>query len=273
MSQGLAGSMSSVGGSDVFEEDFFDRRYMDDLPEASETPRPTVNGINKNDEVRSPGTSKLESPGLPAGKSYAAALLNSANASVKQSSPTMTQAVKKDVLAAAVTITDKEKKRASVNAKMPSISLDAPSPPTSPPKKVDADRASVRSASPTDLTRKQSTTTLWTNSLHPIAAPTVSTPTSPIVSQARRPSVQSTTSNSPKKSNRLTTNTRVESRRSSIVTIPDSIKTETTTATAPTKKRSQRKNKQKKKENNNTVTSPPVTNGISTHRQSISASA
>jgi hypothetical protein len=275
ISQGLAGSMSSVGGSDVFEEDFFDRRYMDDLPEASETPRPNqVNGVNKNEEMRSPGSSKVESPGLPAGKSYAAALLNSAIIPVKaQSSPTLTHAVKKDTLATGITI-EKEKKRTSVvNGKLPSISLDAPtSPPSSPPKKVDSDRVSIRSASPTDLQRKGSMNmTPWTNSLHPIPTATVgSTPTSPIMGQARRLSVQSTTSNSPKKTNRLAPNAKVESRRSSIVTIPDSVKTET--APIPAKKRNTKRKAQKKKENNNTVTAP-IINGISTRRQSISASA
>jgi hypothetical protein len=236
-SQGLAGSMSSVGDSDVFEEEFFNQRFVDELPVVTETPRPSTR--NKSDTAKSPGTVK-ESPGLPAGKSYAAALLNAAP--IK--SP-IVNGVKKETLASPVSITDKEK-RNKTNIRSPSINVD---------KKLESTPSSPI-ASPLDNRRGS---TVW-NNLHPAA----STPTSP--TQARRPSIQSITSNSPKKPNRSALSARTESQRNgSIVSVPEPV-VDVPASPAPGKKRRKPKTGKKK---DNSVTNVITTNGILNRRQSV----
>jgi len=264
-SQGLAGSMSSVGGSDVFEEDLFERKYLEDMPESSETPRPSVdkNGVGKNDAGRSTETLKESPGGAPAGgKSYAAALLNA----VSIKSPTLPiNGVRKDALALPLAGNEKEKRKTN-NNKPPAISLETL---TSPTKNCDD---SLRSPSALDNHRKPSTaTTVWNNGLHPSISIIESSPTSPISPSTRRMSIQSITSNSPKKSTRLGSTVKADSHRASIVSIPEPVNTEP--SPLPAKKNRKRKHP-KKKESNSTISSVVVVpNGISNCRQSITTNA
>ena len=254
LSQGLAGSMSSVGGSDVFEEEFFDGRYAEESPAITETPRPAVNGSGKSNSGKSPGTAK-ESPGLPAGKSYAAALLNAAPAK----SPTQPP-VKRDTLPPLVTIPEKEKMKAG-SVKSPSINVT-----NSPTMTFQRDEAPASSpiASPIDHRRGS---TVWNNTLHPSSAET--TPISPTnVIQARRPSVHSITSNSPKKLNRLGSNTKSESRKGSIISIPEPVEVPAT-PTPGKKRRKAKNNKKKESVNSNTNANGATINGTLNRRQSV----
>jgi hypothetical protein len=247
MSQGLAASMSSVGGSDVFEEDYLDQRYLDDLPESSETPRPftQANGIDKNEAMRSPGTAKA-SPVLPTGKSYAAALLNITPATPTKTQPLSPTISAKAQPASANTVSEKDKKTNEVNDKSPLLTLAIPTSPLLSPKTIN----SVHPTSPIEPYRKTTGTQLpWSNNtLHPmIIPPTGSTPTSPIASTTRRPSIHSTTSTySPKKPSRPTIKPEL-GRKASIATIPDSTSTSTSTTESTTPKKSKKKRNPKKK--------------------------
>ena len=208
----------------------------------AETPRPSVG--NKSDTGRSPGTAK-ESPGLPAGKSYAAALLNAA----PNKSP-IVNGVRKEVLASPVTITEKDK-RNKPHSQSPSTNTDN--------KKLESTPSSPI-ASPLD-NRKGST--VWNN-----LRPADSTPTSP--TQVRRPSIHSISSNSPKKPNRLTPNVKPETqRKGSIVSIPEPVVC-VPASPAPAKKHRKPKNRKKKENNNATnVTNAVTLNGILNRRQSV----
>ena len=263
ISQGLAGSMSSVGGSDVFDDEYLDHRYLQDLPESSETPRPSaeVNGDEQN-EQRSPNTAKA-SPVLPTGKSYAAALLNITPATPVKTQPLSPTISVKGQPAPASTGSEKEKKTSEASSKSPSLTLAVPISPLLSPKST----GSGNPTSPIELARKSSGNQLpWSNTLHPMVIPTTgSTPTSPTALAARRPSIQSMTStNSPKKTTRPTSKPEL-GRKPSIATIPDTTSISTTEST--TQKKSRKKRNSKKKDNT-------VANGIvNTRRQSVTTSA
>jgi len=262
ISQGLATSMGSVGGSDVFEEEYLDQRYLEDLPEVSETPRPStqVNGVGKSEAMRSPKAS----PVLPTGKSYAAALLN-----ITPATPTKAQSLSPTLSAKAQPassnhVSEKDKKTNEINDKPPFLTLAVPTSPLLSPKSVN----STRLTSPADVYRKPSGAQLpWSNNtLHPMAmSPTSPTPTSPTTTNARRLSIHSNTStNSPKKGSRPTSKSEL-GRKPSIATIADSTSTTTTESTTP--KKSKKRRNQRKKDNT-------VANGlVNTRRQSVTTNA
>lgn len=294
-SQGLAGSMSSVVDSDVFEEDFFDRGgsqfTSDATPPSSDTPRPTTEKpiqTAKSDVQRSPGQVKDGGPpsaggGLPAGKSYAAALLNTAPTIKSPVQPT----TRKDSLATpAVPLTNGEKRKSSSKI-LPPISIDTSSTttttaPSSPPRKIVEPVPS--SSSPVEANTRASLhaapLTVWTNGLHPLQAEL----TSP-VAVTRRPSMQSIVSNSsPKKSSRIGGGTRDSRSMGAIIQIPSvepSIQLADLPTPPPPAGKKNRKNKKslKKKETDTTMsTSTPAatatTNGVvAARRQSVVTSA
>ena len=259
-SQGLAGSISSLGGSDVFEEadHAFDART--EYTSSSQTTEPSRASVSI--DLRSPSGKSDVSDRMPAGKSYAAALLNANTNSAK--SPTMTQfaPVKKDGQV------NGEKKLVNgvVNGiKTPTLTFESPTPKKETRKEI-KDDVSSRSTSPLDKHRKSSSATVWGNSLHPISS--IETLASPMtVTQTRRASIVSTTSNSPKKPTRPS---KPESRKASIITIPDNIP-----ANQVPQKKNKRRNKQRKaiKENNSVASTASMTNGVTTRRQSIATNA
>lgn len=253
-----SGSMSSVGGSDVFEEDFYEHPYCGEMQDSGQKPRPHVE--QKTESTRSPTQAK-EMPPI-AGKSYAAALAAPAK------SPSLTSvAVRKDSLISPTLVAEKDKRKVK-GVKPPAISLDAP---TSPGKNSERDEGPIsRSASPVDNLRKGSTTTtVWTNGLHPSISSIDSMPTSP-VSQARRASIQSISSNSPKKPARLAPPTKQEPRKTGALEVTDVEPAPSTTSTT----KSRRKRKQpKKKDGNAIVASVTTPAAVPNRRQSITASA
>lgn len=262
-SQGLAGSMSSLGESDVFEEEeFFQQRQGQYAlsTETSETPRPSVSGANG--VLRSPGGKSDVADKVPAGKSYAAALLNT----TAMKSPTMTQfvPVKKEG-----TVNAADKKSVNGIVKTPTISFESPTPKKENKKDI-RDDVSSRSTSPLDSHRKSSSSTMiWSNIIQPTSS-LEPTPISPSVPHARRASIVSTASASPKKPARQTpaTNKSEQPRKSSVLTIPDNV---TVDSSGPKKKKGRKKRPQK--DNNSIVSTTAITNGVSIRRQSIPVNA
>ena len=283
-SQGLAGSMSSLVDSDVFEEDFFDRKGQfasDPRPPSSETPRPTTEkavASTKSDVQRSPGQVKDGPPStggvLPAGKSYAAALLNIAP---PLKSPVQPAARKESLAAPAVPLTNGEKRKSS--GKVPPISIDTTSTiASSPPKKT---IEPAMPPSPVENTTRPSppaAPSVWNNSLHPLQAE----PTSP-VAVTRRPSTQSVVSNfSPKKAGRVGGTTRDTRTMGAVIQIPAEPAVQSDLPTPPTTGKKNRKNKKnlKKKEqadaaaNASAPATTVTTNGVvPTRRQSVATNA
>ena len=260
-SQGLAGSISSIVDSDAFEEEFFGRGQCDGRSPSSETPSPSTNKQlpPKVDVQHSPGRVKdaVTTGGLPpAGKSYAAALLN-AGPAIK--SPI--QPAQKDSLATpTIPLTNCEKRKS--NSKIPPLSLDTTTP-SSPAKKTVDPVAS----SPAEVHTRpcQPATTVWNNGLHLLIEPT-----SPIV-QTRRPSTQSVVSTSPRKAGRVGGGR--DTRGTTIIQIPE-LAVQVDPNPPTTAKRSKRNKKNpKKKENNETPTTSTTIGVASARRQSVATNA
>jgi hypothetical protein len=245
--QGLAGSISSLGGSDVFEEGEYGRTDYSLSPTSESRPSVVSNGTMRSPSGKSDLTDKL-----PAGKSYAAALLN-----VTAKSPLIspTTPVKRDMQM------NGEKK--SINGiKTPTLTFESPTPKKET--KEIRDDTSTRSSSPLDNHRRSSASTVWSNSLHPVSS-IESSPMSPTL-QTRRASIVSTTSNSPRKPTRPVA--KPESRKSSIITIPD-----TPADQLPPKKTKKHRKRKPIKENNNVASTASMMNGVSARRQSIATNA
>ena len=280
-SQGLAGSMSSIVDSDVFEEEFFHNgQYSDGHPlSSSETPRPAKDKpstTTKSDIQRSPGQVKdvtsISTAGvLPAGKSYAAALLNTAPPPTIKS-PVQPTATRKESLAPPAIPLPNGKKMKS-NSKIPPISLDTALPSSPTKKTVDPVMSSPLEVHHTRPSPPTAVTTVWNNGLHPLMEPT-----SPIA-VARRPSMQSIVSTSPKKSSRIAGTTRDNPRIGSIVQIPAAAESVVQTELPPppptsTGKKSRKNKKNLKKKENDTTTTTSTTNGVViTRRQSVATNA
>jgi Cid1 family poly A polymerase len=287
VSQSLGASVSSMGAptdSDGFAADL-DRRTSEseesaDATDSTEvrTPRQLpiqtqTNGtMGKSDPTRSPSVAK-ESPILPAGRSYAAALLNTAPPAGQQpamKSPTLTNSAKATPIVAVTptipvtptTTTEKDPKRNKMNGtKTPVPVPTSSSSETSPQSSKKSDRESSTPASsplssPIDSSKRHPS--VWTQP--PVQPAPFLAPAEPIV-PVRRPSVQSTAPNvaSPKKPNRTTNGL---GRKSSVITIPEPSTDGTPTPTTGKRQR-KKKNLLAKKQN----VGDTNLNGVSNHRR------
>ena len=282
ISHNLAAAVSSVPDSDGFVGDVDHRTSEDESADATDssdvrTPRQLPNQAQlnrvtpKNDPTRSPGTVK-ESPVLPAGKSYAAALLNAAPSSQQppMKSPTLTTATNNVPVAPVTPITptitiDKDPKQikaSGMKTPVPAPSSSETSPQSS--KKSDLESSTPASSplsSPIDPTKRPSS--VWNQS--PATAAMLSPSDNSL--PPRRSSVQSTTTNlvSPKKSNRTTNGT---GRKPSVISIPEPAADVPSTPTTAKKYR-KKKNLKKQSALDSTASN---SSGVASHRrQSVTA--
>ena len=222
LSQNLAASTSSVGSSDVFEEDFYDHHAPhheytvpeepednDTVQETSVTPRPTP-------EKTTVKPIPKESP-LPAGKSYAAALLNTTTtANGKPLAPS--QPPRKESIVA------------TNNAPKPIVTTAVDPPP--------------RSISPADQVQRRGS--IWSTSLHPSSNKDDGEISPTTIASGRRASIMSISSNSPKKSQNSTTG-------GARLNVPQQKPEASSPSPSPAKKNRKRKGT-KKKESQSIVT-------------------
>ena len=278
VSQNLAaGGVSSVPDSDGFAGDVDHRTSEDESADATDstdarTPRliptqPRLSGvIPKNDPTRSPGIVK-ESPTLLAGKSYAAALLNTAPSSQPPAmkSPTLTTTTKNVPVTLVTPITpiandkdQRQNKASGTKTPVPTSSSET-SPQSS--KKSDLESSTPASSplsSPIDSTKRPSF--VWNQS--PVNAAMLSPSDNSLT--PRRSSVQSTTTSlvSPKKASRTPNGT---GRKPSVMSIPEPAADVPPTPTTG-KKHRKKKNLGFKKQN--TVdSSTSNSSGVANHRR------